>query len=115
MTTLKVRKVTKKDKPNLSSGIGKYGVFVNGRLDSFYPLKADADRLKNSLLKLIKNTTKSGKKSSVSKGKTVAEKQKYYESLGWKFTFLMSGNGLRATKGNRKVKGTSLSNVFSKL
>lgn len=53
---------------------------------------------------------------------TVDEIKKKYEKIGWKFVFVHSAatQHLRkapviATKGSRKVKGTSLSNIFKKL
>ena len=43
------------------------------------------------------------------------EIQEKLEKNGWKFTVFMSGNGIQATKGNRKVVGRSFTDVFKKI
>jgi hypothetical protein len=46
---------------------------------------------------------------------TNREIQKGLEKKGWKFTVYMSGRGVQATKGSRKVVGTSFTDVFRKI
>lgn len=53
---------------------------------------------------------------------TVRELQKRYENKGWKFTFVYSSATLHlkkapviVTKGNIRIKGTSLTDIFKKL
>jgi hypothetical protein len=46
---------------------------------------------------------------------TNREVQKALEKKGWKFTTYMSGRGVQATKGSRKVTGTSNTDVFRKI
>lgn len=53
---------------------------------------------------------------------TVRELQKRYENKGWKFTFIYSSATLHlkkapviVTKGNIRIKGTSLTDIFKKL
>jgi hypothetical protein len=46
---------------------------------------------------------------------TTKQVQKQLEKKGWKFTFYMSGNGVKAVKGARSLTGTSLTNLFKKI
>ena len=46
---------------------------------------------------------------------TNKEKQTKFEAKGWKFSFFMSGRGVQATKGNRKITAISLTALFKKL